>query len=162
MRLTPVERQREANTAAQARTDRAAGAAGWKAIGDTYADQDRQDCCYLCDAGRAYDRAAEDFTKAGMPKEAKAALAKAAKAYDRCGQRCNEAADMLCGQTGLSQARLIYERIEKAAKTAADAAGEAAAKAKREHLEREIILLREAIAKQEAERDKVFKKKTPP
>jgi hypothetical protein len=122
--INEEERQEEQKAEDDERGNRMERAANkWKDIGDHY---DRNggrhgphDCCYFCEAGRVFNRAAADYTKAGNhAAEAEEALKKAGEAFKKCGERCFEAGDLLCAELGLAQAKLVYERL-KAKATAA-------------------------------------------
>jgi hypothetical protein len=162
MPISAAEREEESRLTSRERdTSNLPGAAAdWEKIGDHYKDhQSKLDCCYLCEAGRAYNRAAIDYRKAGKSVAADAALKKAAEAYALCGGTCSEAGEFLCAETGLSQAKLIYERIEKNAKSAGDAAAEAKAKQGRTQAEKGITVLRKLKADLEKKRKDAFDKK---
>jgi hypothetical protein len=120
--LTAAERRAES----KARTG-----AEWELIAQNYARKgsETKDCCYACEAGRAYLRASEAYARANMPAAASAALAKAAAAYLECGNFCSEAGDLACASSGFAQAEMLFDRIKKEALAVGDAAAAAAAAA---------------------------------
>lgn len=120
--LTAAEREAEARAikkeqgTPQQAPQPAQAAGEWESIARGYkkkVKKDKADCCYLCEAGRAFLRAATDYTTAHQPDAAREALNEAAKAYLECGDRCFEADDLLCSGSGYSQAELLYRRIQR-------------------------------------------------
>jgi hypothetical protein len=123
VRLTSAERDREDTAARKGRSgDHSGSAADWDALGKQYAAQSKEVCCYLCESGRAYARAAREYQRAGMADKAKEAIDNALTSYERCAGSCAEMEEFTCAEVGLSQANVIYERLKKEALAAGDAA----------------------------------------
>jgi hypothetical protein len=91
--LTQAERDEEAKLTAAEADRPGPNATKWELLAKQYQRQGEMDCCYNCEAGRAYMRAAADFRRAGLPANAADATLAAAYAYLMCGDRCAEAGD---------------------------------------------------------------------
>ncbi len=171
--LTAKEREKEADAEKKEGSNLEGAAADWETIGNSYAEQGEGgdfECCYLCEAARAYGRAAQDFRKDAARatkqadkdfdnKQADADFAKAAMLFLKCGDLCFESAEFTCALAGYAQAEAYYAAIEKKAKAAGDTDTENDAKKKREHATSASAKIEEFKKKLQEEQSKKLKSK---
>ena len=111
--LTPDERTNEAKITKEEEKKPGTASSKWRLVAEDYKRKGGDDCCYFCEAGRAYMRAAADFARDGLAKDADEATQNAALCYKLCGDMCTEIGDFLCASTGFAQASLIFRRLAK-------------------------------------------------
>jgi tetratricopeptide (TPR) repeat protein len=131
--LTPEEQAKESKAEAMEGKGNFLQAAGdWLSLAADYlrkAEPPHPECCYLCQAARAYYRAANDLREeakrtstadeqANLKKQADEAFEMAAKLFLKCGDVCFEAGDLACATEGFAQAEAYYRLLEKEARAA--------------------------------------------
>jgi hypothetical protein len=155
VRISSAERDREDAAARKAQNGNHAGAAAdWVELGKQYANESAEACCYYCESGRAYARAAREYQQAGNAAKAKEAIDNALTSYERCAGSCLEMEEFTCAEVGLSQANVIYERLEREALAADNAAALGQIREKKRKNERAIL----DLIRLKQELQKAFKK----
>lgn len=171
--LTQEERDREkAAVERESNGHYRRAAADWELLGKDYRAKGKPpkgECCYLCEAARAYTCAARDYSEAakqapknqqaGLNDQADAALREAAKLFLECGDFCFEAAEFACASAGYAQAEAHYRRLEKKAKAAGNKREAEDAKKKADHAEKGTSLVDKVLELRQKEESHDLKAK---